>query len=145
MRDVSDQAIQITESAGGVVLSSQLSETEQRSTASLELSIPTRELDPTLDRLTDLATVETLNEAAVDITRPFVSAQDDLRDARAERRQLLRALGNASTEAEADALREQLRDARRRISRAEAAFDNIARRARTSQISMTIEGTPGGA
>lgn len=145
VRDVSDQAIQITESAGGVVLSSQLSETERRSTASLELSIPTRELDPTLDRLTDLATVQTLNEAAVDITRPFVSAQDELRDARAERRQLLRALGNASTEAEADALRKQLRDARSRISRAEAAFENIARRARTSQISMTIEGTPGGA
>ena len=145
VRDVSDQAIQITESAGGVVLSSQLSETERRSTASLELSIPTRELDPTLDRLTDLATVQTLNEAAVDITRPFVSAQDELRDARAERRQLLRALGNASTEAEADALRKQLRDARRQISRAEAAFDNIARRARTSRISMTIEGTPGGA
>jgi Domain of unknown function (DUF4349) len=145
VRDVSDEAIQITESAGGVVLSSQLSETEARSTASLELSIPTRELDPTLDRLTDLATVQTLNETAVDITRPFVSAQDELRDARAERRQLLRALGNASTEAEADALRKQLRDARRRISRAEAAFDNIARRARTSRISMTIEGTPGGA
>lgn len=145
VRDVSDQAIQITESAGGVVLSSQLSEAERRSTASLELSIPTRELDPTLDRLTDLATVQTLNEATVDITRPFVSAQDELRDARAERRQLLRALGNASTEAEADALRKQLRDARGRISRAEAAFENIARRARTSQISMTIEGTPGGA
>jgi hypothetical protein len=145
VRDVSDQAIQITESAGGVVLSSELSETEMRSTASLELSIPTRQLDPTLDRLTDLATVQTLNEAAVDITRPFVSAQDELRDARAERRQLLRALGNASTEAEADALRKQLRDARRQISRAEAAFDNIARRARTSRVSVTIEGTPGGA
>lgn len=144
VRDVSDQAIQITESAGGVVLSSELSEAEMRSTASLELSIPTRELDPTLDRLTDLATVQTLNEAAVDITRPFVSAQDELRDARAERRQLLRALGNASTEAEADALRRQLRDARRQISQAEAAFDNIARRARTSRISMTIDGTPGG-
>ncbi len=145
VREVSDQAIQITESAGGVVLSSSLSEAEMRSTASLELSIPTRELDPTLDRLTDLATVETLNEAAIDITRPFVSARDELRDARAERRQLLRALGNASTEAEAEALRKQLRDARGQISRAEAAFDNIARRARTSRISMTIEGTPGGA
>jgi len=143
VREVSDQAIQITESAGGVVLSSSLSEAEMRSTASLELSVPTRELDPTLDRLTDLATVETLNEAAVDITRPFVSARDELRDARAERRQLLRALGNASTEAEA--LRKQLRDARRQISQAEAAFDNIARRARTSRISVTIEGTPGGA
>lgn len=144
VREVSDRAIQITESAGGVVLSSQLSERESEATARLELSLPTRELDSVLDQLTDLATVETLNEAAIDITRPFVSARDRLRDARAERRQLLRALGNASSDEEAEALRRQLRQARREISRAEAAFDRIARRARTSNVSLTVNGSPGG-
>jgi hypothetical protein len=144
VRDVSDRAIQITESAGGVVLSSQLTELEGQATAVLELQVPTRELDSTLDQLTDLATVESLNEAAVDITRPFVSARDRLRDARAERKELLRALGNASTDEETEAIRKQLGDVRREISRAEAAFDSIARRARNSQVSLRIDGTPGG-
>ena len=142
VREVSDEAIQITESVGGVVLSSNLSEQGKRAQANLELSIPTRELDATLDRLTDLATVKSLNETSVDITRPFVSAQDQLRDARAERKKLLEALGNASTGAEVEAIRGQLKDARRKISKAEATFDNIARRARTSKVSMTIEGSP---
>lgn len=142
VREVSDEAIQITESVGGVVLSSNLGEQGKRAQASLELSIPTRELDATLDRLTDLATVKSLNEASVDITRPFVSAEDQLKDARAERAKLLEALGNASTDTEVEALRAQLKDARRKISKAEAKFDNIARRARTSKVSLTIEGAP---
>lgn len=144
VREVSDEAIQITESVGGVVLSSDLSEQRDHATASLELSIPTRELDSTLDRLTDLATVASLNEASVDITKPFVSAQDALKDAQAERKQLLQALAEADTETEADAIQAQLDDVREEISRAEAAFDNIARRARLSTVSLQIEGTPNG-
>ncbi len=144
VREVSDEAIQITESVGGVVLSSDLSEQRDRATASLELSIPTRELDSTLDRLTDLATVSSLNEASVDITKPFVSAEDALKDARAEREQLLEALADADTETEADAIQAQLDDVRGEISRAEAAFDNIAQRARLSAVSLQIEGTPNG-
>jgi Flp pilus assembly protein TadB len=144
VREVSDQAIEITESAGGVVVSSTLDEGMERSSASLQLSIPSRELDATLDRLTDLATVQSLNEAALDITKPFVSAKDRLDDARAERRELLQALGNAETEAEAEALRKQLRDARRQVSRAEARFERIARRARLAEVGVTVEGVPGG-
>ena len=144
VRDVSDQAIQITESVGGVVISSNLSEGLRRSSADLELSIPTDELDATLDRLTDLATVETLNEASVDITAPFVSAHDRLKDARAERTKLLEALGSATTDTEAEAIRAQLDDVRREISRAKAEFQDIALQARNSQVSLRIEGTPSG-
>jgi hypothetical protein len=144
VREVNDEAIQITESVGGVVLTSSLDETDQRATATLELSIPTRELDATLDRLTDLATVASLNEASEDITKPFVSAQDNLEDAEAERDQLLDALAEAEDGPEADSIRAQLDIVREEISRAEAQFENIARQARISNVSLTIEGTPGG-
>ncbi len=144
VRDVSDQAVQITESSGGVVRSQNLNETDQRATADLDLSIPTRELDSVLDQLTDLATVQSLSEGALDITRPFVSARDRLKDARAERTELLRALGNASDDQEAEAIRGQLTDVRREISRAEAAFDSIARRARNADVTLRVEGTPDG-
>ena len=48
--------------------------------------------------MTELADVDSLNETATDITRPVVSAKDELRDAEARRRELLQALGNATTD-----------------------------------------------
>ena len=144
VRDVSDEAIQITESSGGIVTSSQLSEEGNTATASLDLSIPSRSLDATLDQLTDLATVASYDESSVDITQPFVSAQDELADAKAKREKLLEALANADSDTEAAAIQQQIDIARQQISQAEAEFDNIARKARMAQVSLRIEGTPNG-
>ncbi len=143
--DASDEAIAITRSLDGIVASSQLDQAGRRSRATLQLVLPTRNLDAALDRLTKIANVNSLNESTVDITRPFVSAKDRLADARAERKQLLRALGNAAGDTEAEALRKQIKSARRRISRARSSFENIARRARLSDLSLTISGDPGAA
>jgi hypothetical protein len=142
VRGVSDEVISITRSLGGIVASSQVSETQGGSTATLELTIPTRNLDAALDRMTDLADVDSLNETTDDITKPFVSAQDQIHDAKARRRELLKALGNATTDAEAEALTIQIADARREISRAEANFDRIARKARLSDLSVTVSSNP---
>lgn len=142
VREVSDQAISIVQGSGGIVVSSSLTERGKRAYATLELSIPTRSLDATLEQLTGLATVKSLSEGSVDITRPFVWAEDELKDARAERKQLLEALGNATTDFEAEAIRKQLDDARDEISRAEAEFENIARRGRLADVSLNIEGKP---
>lgn len=142
VREVSDQAISITRSLSGIVASSQVSVGDRRSSATLELTVPTRNLDTAIDELTDLANVQSLDESTLDITKPYVSAQDRLADARAERRGLIEALGNASTDAEAVALRLQIADARRQISRARSAFENIARRASLSSISLTVLGDP---
>ena len=142
VREVSDEAIGIVRSLNGIVASSQVSEAGKQASASLHLTIPTRNLDTALDRLTDLANVKSMDESTEDITKPFVSAQDRLRDAEAERRSLLQALANADTDTEAEALRLQIADARDAISDARAEFENIARRARLSDISLTIVGDP---
>lgn len=142
VREVSDRAISIVQGAGGIIVSSNLSEQGKRASATLELSIPTRALDSTLDQLTELATVKSLNEGSVDITRPFVSAEDALKDAKAERKELLEALGNATTDFEAEAIRKQLDDVQGEIARAEATFQNVARRARLADVSLQIEGKP---
>ena len=143
--DVSDEAIAITRSLDGIVVSSQVTKAGRQANATLQLTIPTRNLDTALDRLTEIADVKSLNESTLDITRPYVSTQDRLDDAEAERQALLQALGNASTDAEAEALRLQINDARREISRAESAFENVARRARLSDISLSVQGDPGAA
>lgn len=138
VRDVTDEVISITRSLGGIVASSQVSETPEGATATLELTIPSRNLDTALDRMTDLADVDSLNETATDITKPVVSAKDELRDAEARRRALLQALGNATTEVEADALEAKIADARREIARAEAAYERLTARARLSELSVTV-------
>lgn len=140
VREVSDRAISLIEDIGGVVLNSSLKEGEKGATAQLQLRVPSAELDATLDRLTDLATVASLQETADDITAPFVSTKDKLADARAERQALLKALGNASDADEADKLRRQAKKARQRISRRQAQFQRVAQRARNSQISLEIGG-----
>lgn len=142
VREVSDEVISITRSLDGVVATSQVSEAGRSSEATLQLVIPTRNLDSAIDRLTEVANVESLNEATTDITKPYVSAQDRVADARAERRQLLEALGNASSDDEAKALRKQIADARREISRAQSRFDNISRRANLSNVAVTVSSNP---
>ncbi|MGI8726868.1 MAG: DUF4349 domain-containing protein [Solirubrobacterales bacterium] len=140
VRSVSDQAISIVESVGGVVLNSNLRERGERATAQLRLQVPSGELDPTLDRLTDLATVASLSESVTDITAPFASARDRLKDARAERRKLLQALGSAGDGEEAATLRKQLAKVRNQIARREAAFSRVAQRSRNSEIDLQIKG-----
>ena len=92
--------------------------------------------------MTDLADVDSLNETATDITKPVVSAKDELRDAAARRRELLQALGNATTEAEADALELKIADARREIARAEADYERLTAKARLSTLDVTVNGDP---
>ena len=140
VNDVSDRAISITRDLDGIVANSNVTTAGERASATLELVIPTRNLDTAIDRLTEIGDVKSLNESSRDITGPFISAQDRLEDATAERQKLLEALGNASTDAEAEALRKQIADARKEISRAQAAFDRVSRRAQLSDLSLTIQG-----
>jgi Domain of unknown function (DUF4349) len=145
VRPVTDEVISITRSLDGIVASSQVSETPAGARASLVLSVPTRNVDAALDRMTDLADVDSLNESSVDITKPVVSAKDALRDAQARRRELLRALGNAGTGTEADALEAKLAKARRDIARAQAAYERITRRARLTDLAVTVASNPAAA
>jgi hypothetical protein len=138
VRDVSDQVISIARGAGGIVVSSQVTEQGKESTATLELSIPSGKLDGAIDELSDLAHVDSLNETTQDITHPFVTARDDLNDALAERKSLLQALESASTATEADALRAQIHDASKRIATARARYENVARQARWSTVSVEV-------
>jgi hypothetical protein len=142
VRSVTGEVISNTRSLGGIVASSQVSENPDGASASLQLTIPTRNLDQALDRMTDLADVDSLNESAVDITRPVIDAKDRLRDAEARRRELLQALGTATTESEADALEAKIADARREIARAEAAYERITQKARLSDLAVTVASNP---
>ena len=105
---MTNEAITVVESNRGIVESSQTSGTEDQARATLQLVIPTRTLDTTLDQLSDLADVKSLSEGTVDITRPFVDAKDELAGLRAERVALINQIQAADTEEELDQLRARL-------------------------------------
>jgi len=142
VRETTDKAVAIVRGLGGIVASSQVSEGTDGATSSIQISLPTRNLDNALDQLTALGNVESLNEATVDITKPFVSARDKIRDARAERRSILDALSAATEPEMITELKRQANLARLEISRAKAEFDTVARQARLSTISLEILGDP---
>jgi hypothetical protein len=138
VQDVMNEAISVVESNRGIVESSQSSVTDDQARATLQLVVPTRTLDTTLDQLSDLADVQSLSEGAQDITRPFVDAKDRLAGLRAERVALVNQIQAADTQEELDDLRARLDDLLNVIAEAEADFDNLQRRAAQSRVILQI-------
>jgi hypothetical protein len=124
---------------GGIVLSSSVRDgTQGDAGASFELLFPSFRLGDALGDLSGLAEVRSRNEGTLDITKPFVTVREHLRDARAEAAGLLRQLGSATTKSERDSLKAQLRRARARIARLGAREGRIQRRADFSRVSLSV-------
>ncbi|MBN1530327.1 MAG: DUF4349 domain-containing protein [Thermoleophilaceae bacterium] len=108
MERLAEQVTAVTNRLGGFVLSSSLSTGEDSAGGDFDLRIPAARLRPALRELSGLATVRSQSQSGRDVTRQHVTAQDRLRSARAERASLLRRLENATTDAEAEGLRQRL-------------------------------------
>jgi hypothetical protein len=105
---VADDVNRITARHGGFVLRSELDTGEDGAGGSFELRIPAGRLQAAVRDLAGSATVSSQSQSGQDVTREFVTAQDRLEAARAERRSLLRRLEEADTDAEAEAIRARL-------------------------------------
>src|SRR5262249_11766272 len=81
--DVSDGVVSVTDRYHGIVVSSQVSTASGSGRANFDLRIPTENLQAALADLSDLAHVTSRNEGTLDITAPFVSANERFNDARA--------------------------------------------------------------
>ena len=78
--------------------------------ASLQLQIPTAHYESAIDQLGQVAAVRAESRNLQDVTNAYNTAARRLADTEAEeRRGVLRALAKASTEAQIDSLREQLK------------------------------------
>lgn len=131
---------------GGIVASAQIGESEgSGGEATYELRIPTARLDRALAALAALGKVTERSQSLDDITGSFTSAQERLTDARAERRGLLRALERATTQAQIDSLKAQLRSVGSRISALKGELASLRRRADLATVTLTVRGTGEGA
>jgi Domain of unknown function (DUF4349) len=141
---VADDVIGVSDRYEGIVVSSQVSEaTEGRSVARIELAIPAADLQDALADLSELADVSSRSESTLDVTEPFVTARERLADARAELDALLVQLADADTPRETRSIRARMDIVRGEIAAARSELENIARRARFAQVSVTVDGNGG--
>lgn len=141
LQETSDQVAQLTVHDGGYVQSSNV-QVQQKGTseATLALRLPSARLATALAAIARLAPVRAENQSLQDITGAYDTAHQQLSDAEAEQRALLRALAVASTEAQIDSLHARLAASRAAITRAQSSVNSISARASTAEVEVSILG-----
>lgn len=140
VQSVADDVIATTQRFGGIVDSSQISTSDAEASAVFALRIPTARLDDAVAALSRLAHVASLSEGSTDITGAFVSVAGRLKDARAERSALLKALARATTTQGVDAIKARLRDNRSQIAALKGDLNSLRRRANLARVDVTVAG-----
>jgi hypothetical protein len=136
--DVADGVIDVTDRHDGIVVSSDVSTSGDAGRASFDLRIPTPNLQDAVADLSDLAHVASRDQGTLDITAPFVTAQERFGDAKAEVDALLDQLAAADSPAEVASIREQLRLARQELAGARAELGALKQRADFSRVSVAV-------
>jgi hypothetical protein len=131
---VADGIVRVTDAAGGFVASSNVS----GEGGDFSLRVPTDRLQRALADLSRLAHVRGRSQATQDITAEAVSARGRLRELQKEREGLLRALGNATTVNETDAIKQRLRSVNASIGVARQALRRVNNRARFANVAVTL-------
>ena len=100
--------------------------------------MPERRLSQALSRLSAVGKVRERTQGSQDITGAVVSVQERLKDARTERRSLLRQLAAATTPNQTTSIRERLRLVSGQIAAAKRDLRNVKRRASFSTIAVQL-------
>jgi hypothetical protein len=129
------KVIKVTDDLGGIVSSSQIS---SGNGGDFQLRVPERRLQLALARLSEIGKVRERTQASQDITAAVVSASSRLKDARTERRSLLKQLATATTTNETTSIRERLRLVSGQIAAAKRDVRREKARAGYSTIAVTL-------
>jgi hypothetical protein len=149
--DVANEIVSVVDRRHGFVLHSTVTTgSGGTSGGSFELRVPSGALQATLSDLSGLADVRSRTQSSDDITQPYNSVAAQLSEARALRHSLLARLAQATTDAEARALRKRIRLESAQIRSLSARFGELQSRARLATIDVTLvrerahHGTSGG-
>jgi hypothetical protein len=138
--DVADGVVEVTERYDWIVVSSTVNTSSERGRATFDLRIPTQNLQAALAEMSDLASVRERNEGTLDITSPFITAEERFADAKAAVDSLVAQLSDADTTDEVSEIREELRVARGELAAARTQLAGLKRRADFSRVSLTVVG-----
>ena len=129
------EILRVTDDLGGYVVSSSVS---SNSSGQFELRVPERRLQTALSRLSRVAKVRQRTQNAQDITGAVVSVSARLKDARTERRSLLRQLAKATTPNQTASIRARLRLVSGEIAGYKRDLSRVKARASRSTITVTL-------
>jgi hypothetical protein len=135
---VSARIQEVTRAQGGFVVSSTVRSSPTGGGGTFELRIPTRNLDAAMAALSRLGAVRERAQRSQDITAQTVSARSRLKDAKTERKSLLKQLADADTVQETASIRARLDLVAREIERARAAVRRVNNRAAFSTVVVEL-------
>lgn len=138
--EVSDGVIEVTERYDGIVSSSNVNTSDGKGRATFALRIPTQNLQAFLADLSDLASVQARNEGSLDITAPFVTAEERFDEAKAEVDSLVVQLAEADSPEEMAEIKADLSRARGTLASVRSELADLKQRADFATVSVTVTG-----
>ena len=138
--DVADGVVEVTERYDGIVVSSYVNTCDDRGRASFALRVPAQNLQAFLADLSDLANVTARSEGTLDITAPFVSAEERFDESKAEVDSLIAELAEADSSDERAAVKAELSIARGTLAAVRTELAQLKQRADFATVSVTITG-----
>ena len=136
--NVSARIQDVTRRQDGFVLSSTVNSSTGGGDGTFELRIPARNLDAAMAALSRLGKVRERAQRSQDITAAVVSARSRLKDARTERKSLLRQLAQAVTLTATQAIRARLSIVSREIEQARAGVRRVDNRAAFANVTVML-------
>ena len=139
--DVADDSAKVfaaVHDANGIVLHSTTS-SGSNGGARFELLIPSARLGDALAAFSSIDEVSSRHEATDDITKPTVTANEELQDSQARVDSLLAQLSTAEVESERDAIAAELRSERRHAARLRAQLARLNQRTAYSRVLVRIQ------
>jgi hypothetical protein len=138
--DLADGVVRATDEVAGTVATSSVASGDGSGAgASFQLRIPTRRLDEALAKLSKLGHVRSRTQNSEDVTSVFVSTQERLDAALAERKGLLAQLAQATTTNETESIRARLDIVQSEIAAGRGALARLRVRTVYSAVSVAIE------
>jgi hypothetical protein len=138
--DVADGVVDVVDTYRGIVVSSNVSTNGDKGRATFDLRIPAQNLQAALADLSDLASVTSRDEGLLDVTAPFIGAEERFDDAKAEVDSLVAQLAEAESQTEIDAIKARLAPARDELAAARAELAGLKQRTDFSRLSVTVLG-----
>lgn len=110
-----------------------------RHTASMEIKVPQQELEPTLDKLAKLGTVQRRTLTAEDVTDQIVDSDARLRNLRKQEATLLKIMERSGSVRDVLSVAQELSNVRQNIEQIDAQLKSLKNRVAYSTINLTME------
>jgi hypothetical protein len=139
--EVADGVIRATHSAGGIVMSSNVTHGSDGATATFQLAIPSAHLQAALSDLSGLAHVQSDSEGSIDITAQVSHARSRVAEANAKLASLRAQLAHANAIGDfttAQQLIRKIRETSFQLDRDKAELRQLERQAKYATVDLTV-------